>query len=207
MNSFAIEPITAITDLLLSIECFVFSFLVFKRAHSWQRLFWVGFFTCVGMGAFLGAVFHGLSFARGLMLWRGVNLSLILGITFFPLAIFSLKTKIVPKWLFTLFLAVLILAFFFFYNSQNFLHILSYEGGALTICTLLALIYLKKGYKVAKPILIGIAISLVAALAQATNMRLLFLNNNDIFHLIQMIAMVFFLKSWETSQLLKGEVR
>ncbi len=204
MDPLAIEPITALTDFLLSVECFIFTFLIFKRAVSWQRLFWNGFFICVGMGAFLGALFHGFSFAQSVFLWRGVNLSLILGITFFPLAILSLRTRIIPKWLFALFIAILILASFFFYNSQNFLHILFYEGGVLTICIMIALTYLRKGYQEGKPLLLGMVVSVVAALAQATNMRLLFLNNNDIFHLVQIIAMVFFFKAWKINL---GEIK
>jgi len=200
------EAVTSITDFMLFGESLVFSFWIFfgkKRTQS--SYLWIFFFLLIGLGSLCGALFHGWDSFHTQKWWRFVTYFIVAGITFFPLALISLKTKKISSiWLW---IAVLIIAgaFYIFYQSESFLHVIIYESVALFICFVIALQYLKIGWsRVAFSLLFGLFLSVVAALfqSQVIKVNLESLNNNDIFHIIQMMSLFFFFLVWKYAQAL-----
>ncbi len=192
-----LEPITATTDFLLSFENLLFSLIVLLKVKKPNRFMWFFFFLFIGLGAFQGALFHGFSWAHNPEMWRFVTLFLVLGITFFPFAVSTLNWHISVRFIWS-FVAVLSLGVsFLLLESHNFLHIVIYELIMLLICAIMSLSLIKKGIATGKYLLIGIALSFIAAGIQQSDLKILIFNNNDLFHLIQIIGQALFFMGWK----------
>jgi hypothetical protein len=54
------EPVTVITDCMLAIESFLFAYFLVKGGRSRPQQIWAIAFFFIGIGALLGAAYHGL---------------------------------------------------------------------------------------------------------------------------------------------------
>src|SRR5262245_37465194 len=74
------EQTTAVTDLLLAAVAFAGAvyLVLLREADPWKALVWAFAFTALGVGAFLGAVVHGVVFstANRDRFWMVIHLSL-----------------------------------------------------------------------------------------------------------------------------------
>ena len=195
-----LEPTTAITDFLLSFENITFSLFIILKKRAPNKLLWFLFFLFIGLGAFQGALFHGFSWAHNKEMWQLVTLFLVLGITVFP---FALSTLIKPLslwfvWggIFTLSCAIAYLLF----ESKNFLHIIVYEVAMLLIGMAMSVVLIKKLHPSGKYLLAGIFLSFLAAGLQQSDLQFSVFNNNDLFHIVQIIGQALFFMSWKEKE-------
>jgi hypothetical protein len=194
------QPITSITDFILCAESLFFGLWIISCAPKEQSLLWGSFFLFLTLGALLGGLYHGFSWADTNFMQRFINLSLIVALTVFPLAILSLKLSPIPPWVYYLTVFILLIAITALFNSTKFLHVILYEGGALLVSFCIVLYYFKSGDKEAASLLLaGLVLSVIGALIQSLKFKLLPFSHNDLFHIVQMFSLVFFFFAWKVT--------
>lgn len=194
-----LEPITAITDFLLSFENLFFALAVLLKNKKKPKSLWFFFFLFVSLGAFFGALFHGFKWAHNPEMWRFVTLFLVIGITFFPCALGTLVWNIPAGFVWASILILSCGISILLFESHNFLHIVIYEIVMLLLGAAMSIILIRKSRPEGRYLLTGIILSFVAAGIQQSDLKLFIFNNNDLFHLIQMIGQALFFMAWKKS--------
>ena len=187
-----LEPTTSITDFLLSFENLLFAFTILLKNKKTSNSLWLLFFLFISLGAFFGGLFHGFEWAHTKTMWQFVTLFLVLGITFFPCALSTFIWNLPQLFLWSSIIALSCVISFVLFESHSFLHIIIYEVLMLLVGAALSIILIKKQKPAAQYLLLGIMLSFLAACIQQSDLKLLIFNNNDLFHLTQMIGQALF---------------
>jgi hypothetical protein len=179
------EPMTLVTDYALGGVTAWLAVLLFKDAQKQKsRKLWGLAFAALALGAFLGGTWHG--FFNNAFLWKATVLTV--GVASFAMLAGSAFAVLSGK------LRTLVLAFaaaeLLIYSGwmlahDEFIFVVLDTGIAFAAVALLHL-WRFNGW-----ILAGVAVSVAAALVQASGFALhRHFNHNDLYHVIQIAAMV-----------------
>ena len=182
------EPMTLATDYLLAAVTAAAGVLTLRAAHGQaSRRGWAAAFMALALGAALGGSHHGFRFEP---LWLptlmviGVASAAMLAGSAFATARGGLRTGLI-----VLALAKLALFWAWVWRDDRFIWVVADTGVAFALVALLhALRWRQRG---SGAILAGVALSVVAGLAQASGIDLhRHFNHNDLYHLIQLVAIL-----------------
>jgi hypothetical protein len=177
------EPTTALTDYALAALCAVLGWRLVRHSR-----FWAFAFLALAMAALLGGTWHG--FWQSDLLWKATTLSV--GMASFGMVVGSalavggsaLSRVLIG---FALIKLIAYSAWMLFHDA--FIWVIADTGSALLIVGVLHLWRLN-GWMLA-----GVALSIVAGLAQASGISLhAHFNHNDLYHVLQMGAMLLFFR-------------
>lgn len=189
------EPITLATDYALAVANACFGIRLQRLTGSAPRL-WSAGFIALAVAAFTGGSYHGLGAVLDprvmSMLWQATEFAIGIGSLCLLLAVVELYTA--GRW--RVALRILACAKFLIYvvwvsGSDEYIYAVYDSGGTLVVSTALAAIALRLWHhRAARWLLAGYGVSVLAALVQISGLRLHeHFNHNDIYHLIQLIAM------------------
>jgi Family of unknown function (DUF6962) len=188
------EPVTLVTDYLLAVECLIFGVLLFWKAKNERPiLFWsISFFT-IALAAATGGTYHGfvqsLSVPVSSTLWK-ITLYSIGVSTFCMLSgmiLAALKGKV--RTVLLILAAIQFLGFVILIGrSYEYKYVIHDYVPAMAVIVALCILRLNKPYAIW--IIAGILISFAAAGIQLSGFTLhRNFNHNDLYHVVQMIAM------------------
>ncbi len=223
-----LEPTTTITDLILAGMAFYFGHMVFWKQtktvkSAWEKRYfqyWAVAFLCMGIGALLGAMSHGFPYLANTLsflkqAWPLTVLSIGLASFYLFLTVIMEYFVRYRNFLF-LFAYLKVTAFMLLlfgypkpyfgkFESVSFLLvIIDYVPILLLLGIMNVLEYLKTKAQPAKLMAIGVGLSFVAAAFQVLKIGIhKHFNHNDIYHVIQMVAIYLFYKSVKTKKILK----
>jgi hypothetical protein len=177
------EPMTTATDYLLAGVAAWLSVLLFSSAQRSVKL-WGLAFAALAMAALLGGTWHG--FLKSDALWKatllaagGASFGMVAGS-----AVATLSGR-ARELLIGLASAKLLAYCLWMLRHDEFIYVVIDTGIALAVVMALHL------WKWNGPLLAGVALSIVAALAQASGVALHeHFNHNDLYHVIQLAALV-----------------
>jgi hypothetical protein len=178
------EPMTLITDYALGGVTAWLAVLLFKDAQQQKsRRFWALAFAALALGAFLGGTWHG--FVQSDPLWKATVLAV--GVASFAMlagsAIATLSGA-ARNLILTFSVAKLVVYSAWMLRRDEFIFVVLDTGIAFAAVALLHL------WKFNGWILAGVAVSVAAALVQASGFALhRHFNHNDLYHVIQIAAM------------------
>lgn len=165
------EPMTFATDMLLAIAAFVFSARLWRVNRMWALAF---LFT--GFGSFFGGTHHGfapmMSPLTALLSWKATVFSIGIA-SFFLLAGSHRKLQIVA-------IMKLIVYISWMITHNDFVYVIVDYGLTLLIVGIVVR---------TRWVLGSIVLSVLGALVQQSTLALPPLNHNDIYHVIQLIAL------------------
>jgi hypothetical protein len=177
------EPMTVLTDYALGGVAAWLSILLFRNPQASRRL-WALAFAALAAAAFLGGTWHG--FLHSALLWKATTLSA--GLASFGMvagsayAVFSGQLR---AFILTAALAKLVVYSAWMLGHDAFLYVVIDTGIAFIVVAALHL------WKWNGPILAGVAVSIGAALVQASGFKVHeHFNHNDLYHVIQIAAVV-----------------
>jgi len=177
------EPMTMATDYALAAVTGRLAFLLFRSRQISQR-YWAIAFAALALGAFLGGTWHG--FLQSSLLWKATVLSV--GVASFGMVVgsaFATATGTLREALLALAAIVLLLYSGWMLFHDRFIFVVVDTAIAFAVVAGLHLWRLN-GWIVA-----GIALSVAAALVQASGFKLhQHFNHNDLYHVIQIGAML-----------------
>ena len=181
------EPMTVITDYLLGAVTACLGWRLFaRRAAERSRRWWACAFAALAGGAFLGGTWHG--FAQNEWLWKATLLTVgIAGSAMMTATAFATLPARGRSAVIGVAAAMLLLYSGWVMVDDRFIVVVADTAIAFALVAALHL------WKWNGAILAGVAVSLVAALVQASGFALhpLF-NHNDLYHVIQVGAMLLF---------------
>jgi hypothetical protein len=188
------EPVTLLTDYLLSIECLVFAVLLYCQAkNETPILLWAISFFTIAFAAATGGTYHGfiqsLSVPISSTLWKitlysiGVSTLCMLS----AMVLVALKGKM--RTFFLLLAAIQFLAFVILIRrSYEYKYVIHDYVPAMAVILALCILRLNRPYAIW--IIAGILVSFAAAGIQLSGFTLhRNFNHNDLYHVIQMIGM------------------
>ncbi|MBI2027706.1 MAG: hypothetical protein HYS98_07915 [Deltaproteobacteria bacterium] len=202
------EPITSLTDFALALEGFFFAYVVFTQGSLAHKESWGVFFVLLSLGAALGGLYHGFTWKHQHLLWFLVTAFLLFAMSFFPQALGSLHRNnitwpsLITKTLLMMALFILFLSAWLKSFQFPFCWVLIFEGCILLICFVLTFYIFASGNSlIALFLALGFCASIIAALFQTRLFGSSFwiFKHNDVFHIIQIVGLVFFFMSWKTS--------
>jgi hypothetical protein len=179
------EPMTLLTDYVLAGVTAWLCFLLLKHSemHS-SRKFWALAFAALALGAFLGGTWHG--FVQSDLLWKATVLSV--GVASFAMLTGSAIASVsgTARKLILTFAAAKLLGYSaWMLKRDDFIFVVLDTGIAFAAVAALHL------WRLNGWILAGVAVSVAAALVQASGFALhQHFNHNDLYHVIQIAAMV-----------------
>jgi hypothetical protein len=184
------EPMTMATDYALAAVAGCCCLLIFKRTplQNSQR-HWALAFAALAVAAALGGTHHGFVIEA---LWTPTVLAV--GIASFAMlagsAIATTSGRL-RQGLIALALAKLLVYSAWMLGHDEFIYVVVDTGAALLAIAVLHLFFFKN--QESKWMLAGVAVSLVAAAAQASGLDLHpSFNHNDLYHVVQIAAMALF---------------
>jgi hypothetical protein len=178
------EPMTMATDYLLAVVTGWLAFLLFKHSDNQNsRKSWAVAFTALAAGAFLGGTWHG--FLQSDLLWKATVLAV--GVAAFAMVVGSALatlTGAARNLLLTFALVKLIVYTAWMLRRDEFIYVVLDTGIAFAVVAALHL-WKWNGF-----LLAGVAVSIAAAAVQASGFALhRHFNHNDLYHVIQIVAM------------------
>jgi hypothetical protein len=179
------EPMTLLTDYVLGGVTAWLAVLLFKGSALQQsRKFWALAFAALALGAFLGGTWHG--FFNNALLWKATVLTI--GVASFGMlagSAIATVSGVGRKLILTFAVAKLAVYSAWMLKRDDFIFVVLDSGIAFAAVALLHL------WKLNGWILAGVAVSVAAALVQASGFALhRHFNHNDLYHVIQIAAMV-----------------
>ena len=181
------EPMTLVTDYLLGGITATLAMLLFRNNESEKsKMFWGIAFGALALGAFLGGTWHG--FAQSDPLWKATTLSvgaasyaMVMGAAYATLSGTARSIVIVLAGIkFLIYMMWMV-------GHDEFIYVVIDTGVAFAVVAALHL-WRWNGWIVA-----GVAVSVAAALVQASGLALhRHFNHNDLYHVIQIAAMALF---------------
>ena len=199
------EQTTAITDLLLGFGALALAFYVLhlgKKSDAKKGKIWSGAFFLLSLASLIGAIAHGLQMSEetNAILWHPLNLALGLTVALFAVGVtYDLKGFTLPVWLTPVFLGIGIVFFVItLVLPGSFLIFILYEAVALLYALIAYIVLSVRGtLKGTVWMAVGILVTIAAAGLQATGSIQINLiwefDHNGVFHLVQLLALVFFL--------------
>ncbi|HWM40887.1 MAG TPA: hypothetical protein VNP36_00490 [Burkholderiales bacterium] len=181
------EPMTMATDYLLGGVTAWLAALLFKASASQKsRTFWAIAFAALAVAAFLGGTWHGV--VRNNLLWKATLLAA--GAASFAMVVASAiatSSGAARQVIVTMALAKLAVYSAWMLNHNAFIFVVIDTGVAFAVVLGLHL-WRFNGW-----IVTGVAVSVAAALVQASGLALHeHFNHNDLYHVIQIAAMALF---------------
>ena len=175
------EPTTLVTDYALGAVSFFLGMRLIRDSKSWTLAF-----LALAMAAFLGGTWHGLW--QSDLLWKATTLSV--GVASFGMVAGSahLTTTGALKRVLLIFAALKWLAYtVWMLGHDDFIWVVADTGIALALVGVMHL-WRFNGWMLG-----GVAVSLLAGLAQSSGMDMHpRFNHNDLYHVIQIAAMFLF---------------
>ncbi|MGH8679384.1 MAG: DUF6962 family protein [Burkholderiales bacterium] len=189
------EPMTLATDYALAAANALFGFRLL-RAENLPRRLWGFGFLALSVSALVGGSFHGfapmLSGAASAVLWEITELAVGTASFLLLIAVVDLYTTRGLRKALRAFAAAKYVVYVAWMATHDEYRFVIYDTGlTLAIMILLSLAALRLWHhSAAKWLLGGVAVSIVAAIAQSSGIRLhTHFNHNDLYHVIQLIAM------------------
>jgi len=196
------EPMTTITDLIIAVIAFYYSrelTSIYINELLNVQYHWIWTFRILGLGAFLGALSHGIgpycSAPIASIIWKFTTYSIGIMSYFMFLSmlhhLFEYQLVIRLRWVL---LCLVVIYLFIVTRNDDFVNVVLFYLPLMAI-VLVGLLY---SYFVFQSdgvnmIILGIIITFVAAGIQQSGIELHeHMNHNDISHFIQMLAMWFF---------------
>ncbi len=190
-----LEPSTTLTDLILGLFSIFLALRLFRGNQQRSRGRWAAAIALSGLAALLGAASHGfgdqidLSLQR--VIWKGTTLSV--GLASYLLFMGALACSVMSEKSRRVALAValggLVLYGVWMLFHDQFIFVIAGYATAMLAIVILQLRDLKSERLRAHFILSGIALSFGGAAVQASGFSLhQHMNQNDIYHLIQLVA-------------------
>jgi hypothetical protein len=183
------EPTTTITDYLLTAECIFFGALLIRNNLLWGISFFILAVAAAAGGTYHGFISH-ISAPTAQALWKITLYSIGLATL---LLLFATVLAYMPKPWKNIFLAITILQFvvyaYIMSGSNDFQYVI-YNYIPAMIAILLMAIFHKNLWLVG-----AVLISFAGAAIQRSGVQLhKHFNFNDIYHVVQMVAMYFFFR-------------
>src|SRR5688572_14369163 len=173
------EPVTMLTDYALGAVSAWLGMRLFKFSK-----YWAGAFLALALGAFLGGTWHG--FVQNDLLWKATVLSV--GVASFGMlagSAIATVSGIARNLVLTIAVAKLLVYSAWMLRRDDFIFVVLDTGIAFAAVAILHL------WRFSGWILAGVAVSVAAALVQASGFALhRHFNHNDLYHVIQIAAMV-----------------
>jgi hypothetical protein len=177
------EPMTLLTDYLLGAVAWWLGWKLSKSSQRSQR-WWAYAFGALALGAFLGGTWHG--FVRSQVLWTQTVIAV--GFASFAMLVataFAMLSGAVRKVLITLAALKLMIYTVWMLRHDEFIYVVMDTGISFAAVAALHL------WRFNRWIVAGVAVSVAAALVQASGFSLhRHFNHNDLYHVIQIAAMV-----------------
>lgn len=184
------EPMTLATDYVLAGVTAWLCFLLLKKRESQRsRLWWAIAFVALSLGAFLGGTWHG--FTQSELLWKATLLTV--GIATFAMVVGSACAAFGGTWfqdrlrglvIAAATMKLLLYSGLALYRDAFLLAIV--DSGSAFVGVALMHLWRFNGW-----ILAGVAVSVLAALVQASGFTLhRHFNHNDLYHVIQIAAVL-----------------
>ena len=198
------EPAVTLTDYALTVEAWLFAWLLLRRSGDGLRRWFVIFFVAVGTASLTGGTVHGFfpdaTSLGSVVLWRATMMavgSAALAAWIIALEIqFSLR--VVRAALPVLGLAFLAYCFVVFFVSEDFLiAILSYLPGALFLLVVLAVAYRRfREFELLIGVF-GLLLTFVAAGIQQGEVVIhpVYFDHNALYHVVQAVGLYFLYRS------------
>ncbi len=195
------ERVTAITDVLMGLLA-AYAVVHLAQFAGFKPAVWAWAFGLLAFSSFLGAVAHGFEMTPKTndRLWMPINLSLGLALGLFVVAaLFDLSGEALARKSLPL---MLVVGFGFFlvtvWKPGTFMTFIIYEAVAMLFALgVYAWLVFTSALAGAGWMLAGVSVTLVAAVIQAAGKAgkgiFWYFDNNGIFHLIQMVGLVFLL--------------
>jgi len=183
------EPMTMATDYALAAVTGCLCFFLFKQAKKQSRKFWGLAFAALAVAAALGGTHHGFVIEA---LWTPTVLAVGIA-SFGMLAGSAIATTAgrLRQGLIALALAKLLVYSAWMLGHDEFIYVVADTAVALLAVSILHLFDWKNS--ASRWMLAGVAVSLVAAAAQASGFDLHpNFNHNDLYHVVQIAAMALF---------------
>jgi uncharacterized protein DUF6962 len=183
------EPVTTLTDYALAGVAAVLCFFILKNNRAISARLWALAFAALAVAAFLGGTFHGLQIEG---LWKPTVL--VMGVASFGMLAGSAYTTATGNVRRALVIAAALkLALYeaWVLGHDEFIFVVADTASAFFAVAALHLLRLDN--PASRWILGGVALSLVAAAIQAGKVALhQHFNHNDLYHVVQIVAMLFF---------------
>jgi hypothetical protein len=197
------EQTTAITDILLAVGALYVVNSIYrtgKKVDVIKTYIWVGAFALLFFAAVLGSIAHGIMMSPFInyIIWQPLNLFLGLAIALFAVGViydwnnFNLSRK--------LFVFLMVTGIIFYSITivipESFVIFILYEAVAMLFSLVLyALLWTRKKFPGSPYMVIGIIITVIAALVQANDnfyLKIIWeFDHNGLFHLIQIPGILF----------------
>ena len=175
------EPTTVLTDYALAAVSILLGLKLIEKSKLWAVAF-----LALGLGALLGGTWHG--FWQSDLLWKATTLSV--GIASFGMvagSAFETTSGIVRRALMVFAALKLIVYVGWMLHHDDFIWVVADTASALLIVAIL------HAWRFSGWILLGVAVSVLAGLAQASGFALHErFNHNDLYHVLQIAAMFLF---------------
>lgn len=192
------EPTTTLTDYAIALETICFAVALVKTNHRKQQqaiAFWSLAFLGVAVAAIMGGTCHGFASTLGFdgleVLWH--TMSYALGFSSFFMLLASVVSSVprsIRVWLLAAIGLKSILYFHGIESQDDFTYIVIDYLSAMAIVLMLQFRQLSTQPVSATWIIAGILISVLAVTIQASRVFIApYFNYNDIYHLIQMVAL------------------
>lgn len=193
------EPITMLTDYAIALESLGFAIALWRMQGTGQRStvrFWSLAFAATAIAAIVGGTCHGfvayLPYPLTLTLWKTVVASLGLASSFMLLATGSRLAHPLKSWLYGAIGLKLALYLGWLATHVNFaIAVIDYLS-AMGIVFILQLLAYSQGEPSASWIMAGVIVSGLAASVLLMQFAEQGLSANDVYHLIQLVALYLF---------------
>jgi hypothetical protein len=190
------EPMTVLTDYVLAGVCAALGFLLVtyreqQRSRQRSRSLWAAAFFALALTALLGGTFHGF---RNVLLWKSTLLAA--GLVSFLMvsgSAYAATHGMVRKAIIAAACIKLLAYEAWMLGHDAFVWVIADTGSALA---LVAALHLRSRWMVA-----GVAVSVLAAAVQASGLDVhRYFNHNDLYHVIQIVAMILLYRGARTLQ-------
>jgi hypothetical protein len=192
------EPVTTLTDYAIAGEALIFAGLLLKSKSYFPVLCWAAAFGGVAIAAFCGGTYHGfnlLPMAAKWGLWRGMTY----GLSFASGCMLAAAVSELPRWVRAWGWGAIALktGLYLIWTAfnPNFVYIVMDYLSAMLLVLWLQVRLNRQGNQQNSSawIVAGVLGSLAAAGVQGIGLNgTPFFNQNDLYHLVQMLALYFF---------------
>ena len=203
------EPMTMVTDYLLALFAWIFAYFILANGYDEVQLYWSLSLIVTGIGAVGGGSSHGFKefFSEKInsVLWKTSIIPIGIGAYLMGVASINSSLDWQYRWTINLLLAftTLLYCIWIAFVNDKFIYVIFYYAPLmLLVLALQVLRYLLShlgGY-----IILGVLVSFLAAGIQITTKEKLpkYFNNNDLFHVMQIIGLYLFYLGADLSYLL-----
>ena len=199
------EQTTSVTDIILAILALSFSLYIYNFGRNRdlkKTLIWFWMFCLLSVASALGAIAHGIKMSEqtNYIIWQPINLALGLTISLFVVGVvYDMKNFSLPRILLPIILVIGVLFYLITVMVPGtFIVFILYEAVAMLFAFVsYLLLAIRKKLRGSLLMALGILITIIAAGVQAggaIHIKVIWeFNHNGMFHIIQMIGLVFLL--------------